>query len=174
MYEFFQGCRKPIARSMNTRTVRAAAFGIGVVAGLRSLLAPAVLTWTARKKFVNRSFPFAGVVSRPVSKKMIKLAAGELLADKLPFTPNRISPGPLAVRLASGAACGAAVSFLARQSAKEGALLGGAGALAGAFGGYYARRSFSRSYPDFAVALVEDALAVALAVGISRQVTYRI
>lgn len=159
---------------MNTRAVRAAAFGIGVVAGLRSLLAPAVLTWTAQKRFVDRSFPLASIVSRPVSKKMVKLAAGELLADKLPFTPNRISPGPLVLRIASGAACGAAVSFLAQESAKEGALLGGAGALTGAFGGYYARRSFSRNHPDFAVALVEDALAVALAVGISRQVTRRI
>lgn len=159
---------------MTIRAVRAAAFGIGVVAGLRSLLAPAVLTWTAQKKLVNRSLPLASVVSRPVSKKMIKLAAGELLADKLPFTPNRISPGPLALRIASGAACGAAVSFLAGESAKEGALLGGAGALTGAFGGYYARRTFSRKHPDFAVALVEDALALAIAFGISRQVTHRV
>jgi uncharacterized membrane protein len=159
---------------MTTRKVRAAAFGIGVVAGLRSLLAPAVLAWTAHKKFVGRSFPLAGVVSRPVSKKMIKLAAGELLADKLPFTPKRISPGPLTLRIASGAACGAAVSLLARESAKEGALLGGAGAVAGAFAGYYARKNFRRNYPDFAVALVEDALAIALAAGISRRVTHRI
>lgn len=159
---------------MTTRMVRAAAFGIGVAAGLRSLLAPAVLTWTAQKKLVNKSFPLASVVSRPVSKKLIKLAAGELLADKLPFTPNRISPGPLVLRVATGAACGAAVSFLARESAKEGALLGCAGALAGAFGGYYARRSFSRNYPDFAVAVVEDALAIALAAGIARQVTHRV
>jgi uncharacterized membrane protein len=158
---------------MTTRTLRAAAFGIGFVAGLRSLLAPAVLTWTAQKKFVNNSFPMAGLVSRPVSKKMIKLAAGELLADKLPFTPDRINPGPLALRIASGAACGAAVSFLTKQPPTEGALLGGTGALAGAFGGYYARRSFRRNHPDFAVALVEDVLALALAVGISRQVTQR-
>lgn len=158
---------------MSPRGVRAAAFGIGVAAGLRSLLAPAVLTWTAQKKFVNQGFPLAGVVSRPVSKKMIKLAAGELLADKLPFTPNRISPGPLALRIASGAACGAGVGFLARASTREGALLGGVGALAGAFGGYYARRSFRRDHPDLAVALVEDALALALAFGISRQITRR-
>jgi uncharacterized membrane protein len=146
---------------------------MGVVAGLRSLLAPAVLTWTAQKKLVNKSFPLAGVVSRPLSRKMIKLAAGELLADKLPFTPNRISPGPLALRIASGASCGAVIAILARASAKEGALLGGAGALAGAFGGYYARKSFRRNHPDLAVALVEDALALALAVGISRQITLR-
>lgn len=159
---------------MTPRTVRAAAFGIGVVAGLRSLLAPAVMAWTAQNKFIGRDFPLAAVVSRPVAKKVIKLAAAELLADKLPFTPNRISPGPLAARIASGAVCGAAVSFLARQSAKEGALLGGTGALAGAFGGYYARKNFRKNYPDLAVALVEDALAVALAFGITRQVTHRI
>jgi uncharacterized membrane protein len=159
---------------MNARTVQAAAFGIGVVAGLRSLLAPAVLTWTAHKKVVTTTFPLAVVVSRPVSRKLAKLAAGELLADKLPFTPDRINPGPLAVRLASGAACGGAVSALARDSAVQGALLGAAGALAGTFGGYYARKAFRRNYPDLAVALVEDALAVALAFGISRQVTHRI
>jgi uncharacterized membrane protein len=156
---------------MNPRTVRAAAFGIGVVAGLRSLLAPAVIAWTAKKNFIPREFPIAMLVSGPASKKIIKLAAGELLADKLPFTPKRISAGPLAARIASGAACGATVSFLAKESPKQGALLGGAGALAGAFGGYYARRSFSRKYPDLAVALVEDAIAIALGFGILRQVT---
>jgi uncharacterized membrane protein len=133
-----------------------------------------VLTWVAHKSFVNRTFPLAAVVSRPISKKLIRLAAAELLADKLPFTPNRISPGPLAVRVASGAACGAAVTLVARESAKEGALLGGAGALAGAFGGYYARKTFRKSYPDLAVALAEDGVALALALGISRQVTHRI
>jgi uncharacterized membrane protein len=66
------------------------------------------------------------------------------------------------------------VTLVARESAKEGALLGGAGALAGSFGGYYARKAFRRNHPDIAVALVEDILAVALAVGISRQVAHRI
>lgn len=158
---------------MNSRSVKAAAFGIGVVAGLRSLLAPAVLAWTAHKKFANRSFPLAAFVSRPVSKKIVKLAAGELLADKLPITPSRISPGPLALRLASGAACGAAVSFLAQKQPKEGAMLGTAGALTGAFGGYYARRSFRRNHPDLAIAFIEDAVAIALAFGIARQVLRR-
>jgi uncharacterized membrane protein len=111
------------------------------------------------------------VVSGPASKKIIKLAVGELLADKLPFTPNRIKAGPLAARIASGAACGAAVSYLAKGSPKEGALLGGAGAVAGAFAGYYARRSFSRNRSDLAVALVEDAIAITAGFGILRQIT---
>ena len=159
---------------MSPGSMRAAAFGMGVVAGLRSLLAPAVLIWNAQKNVIKRDFPLAILVSGPASKKMIKLAAGELLADKLPFTPKRISPGPLAARLASGAGCGAAVSWLAKESPMEGALLGSAGALTGAVSGYYARRSLSRNHSDIAVALAEDALAVALAIGILRQVTRRV
>lgn len=154
---------------MNPRSVRVAAFGIGVVAGLRSLLAPAVLAYTAHNKYIGREFPLAALVSRPASRKLIKLAAGELLADKLPFTPKRISPGPLAARLASGAACGAALSYVAKKSVKEGALLGGAGALAGAFGGYYARKSLSRKHSGLVVALVEDGLAISVAAGIARR-----
>ncbi len=159
---------------MNPSSLRAAAFGIGAVAGLRSLLAPAVVAWTAQKKIVGRDFPLVSLVSRPASKKMMKLAASELLADKLPFAAKRISPGPLAARIASGAACGAVVSWAAKGSAKEGTLLGAAGAVAGAFGGYYARRSLSRNHSVLAVALVEDALAIALAFGIMRQVAPQI
>jgi len=158
---------------MSPGSARAAAFGIGVVAGLRSLLAPAVLVRTTQKNLLDKNFPLATLVSRPASKKMIKLAAGELLADKLPFTPKRISPGPFAARLASGAACGAAVSWLAKESPIEGAVLGSAGAIAGTVGGYYARRSLSRNHSALAVALVEDALAITLAIGILRRVTPR-
>ncbi len=158
---------------MSPGSARAAAFGMGVVAGLRSLVAPAVLVWSAQKNFIDRDFPLANLVSRSASKKMIKLAVGELVADKLPFTPKRISPGPFAARLASGAASGAAISFLAKESPIEGVLLGSAGAFAGAVGGYYARRSLSRNHSAMAVALVEDALAITLAMGILRQVTRR-
>ncbi len=151
---------------MRRGAVRAAAFGIGMVAGLRSLVAPAVVVWSAHHRLAGRDFLLRRWVSRPASRKLIKLAAGELLADKLPFTPRRISPGPLAARLASGAACGAAVSFMLRESPGEGAVLGGAGALAGAFGGYYARMGLRKNHSDLALALIEDALAVAGAVGI--------
>ena len=42
----------------------------------------------------------------------------------------------------------------------EGTLLGGLGAIAGSLGGYHVRKSISRDMPDFAVGLLEDALAV--------------
>ena len=47
--------------------------------GQTALLPPAVLAWTAQNKFMGRDFFLAAVVSRPVAKKVIKLAAAELL-----------------------------------------------------------------------------------------------
>jgi uncharacterized membrane protein len=156
---FYDG--RDFATLMMTRpAIRAAAFGIGVVAGLRSLTAPAIVAWAAERKYLRPRFPLAGLLTHKLSRKMIKLAAGELLADKLPFTPKRINAGPLAARIASGAACGAALSYALEGDWQPGAMLGAAGATAGAFGGYYARKSLSRSNSPLAVALLEDAVAV--------------
>jgi uncharacterized membrane protein len=151
---------------MTRSSLRVAAFGIGIVAGLRSLTAPAVLVWTADKKIVRKSFPLAGLLSHKVTMRVVKLAAGELIADKLPFTPGRISTGPLAARLVSGAACGAAVSLSSKGTWQEGAVLGAAGATVGAFGGYYARKHLSERNPKIAVALVEDAIAIGIGIAV--------
>lgn len=145
---------------MTRGSIRAVAFAIGVVAGLRSLTAPALVAWAAEKKYIRRRFPMAALVTPKLSRKLIKLAAGELLADKLPFTPKRISPGPLSARLASGAVCGAAVTYATEGNWQEGAALGAAGATAGAIGGYYARKRLSRKNSPIALALAEDAIAV--------------
>ena len=83
-----------------------------------------------------------------------------MIADKLPFTPSRLNAGPLASRIASGAICGAAVCGAVKRPLAEGALLGGLGAIAGALAGAHIRKSLSREMPDFAVGLLEDALAV--------------
>jgi uncharacterized membrane protein len=107
------------------------------------------------------------------SKKIAELAVGEFIADKLPSTPNRISPLPLAFRMASGAACGAALFTAAREPAREGALLGAVGALAGAFAGFYLRKRLTRTFPDFVVAIAEDVLAVAAGAVIVSAVSHR-
>jgi uncharacterized membrane protein len=151
---------------MKPTSIRAAAFGIGVVAGLRSLTAPAILAWAAHRKYTRLRMPVAGVLTSKISRRAIKLAAGELLADKLPLTPNRINPGPLAARLVSGAACGAALSWAVKAPWNEGAALGAAGAVAGAFGGYYARKHLSKSRSTLAVALVEDAVAIGTGIAV--------
>lgn len=139
----------------------ALAFGIGAVAGLRSMTAPALVSWALAEKMIRvRSSLLAPIISQRVSKRTVELALGELIADKLPFTRDRISPGPLAARVASGALCGAVVSLASRRPGLDGMGLGALGAVAGAVAGYYARKKLSNRMPGLAVALLEDAVAI--------------
>ena len=98
-------------------------------------------------------------------------ASTRLLADKLPFTPDRISPGPLAVRIISGAACGAAISYSAKKPVQEGAIFGALGALVATFAGYHLRRKLSRKTSSLGVALAEDALAIGAGFAIVAQLS---
>jgi uncharacterized membrane protein len=91
------------------------------------------------------------------------VAIGELIADKLPMTPNRTAPVPLLARIVTGGVCGACVCAAAGKSLLAGALLGGMGGIAGAFLGYRIRRRLDLHIKDVAVALCEDAIAIASA-----------
>ena len=135
--------------------------GIGAVAGLRPMMALAVIARALRRGWIRpgRS-PFARIVSASASKRLAELAISELIADKLPFTRSRLNPGPLASRVVSGAICGVVIHGTLKQPVAQGAVLGGLGALAGATAGYHIRQRLNREMPDFAAGLLEDALAV--------------
>jgi len=146
---------------MKRQHAPALAIGIGAVAGLRPMMAPAVIAWALRRGWIRAGrSPFARMVSGSASKRISEFAISELIADKLPFTRSRLNAAPLASRVASGAICGAAIHGTLKQPLAQGAVLGGLGALAGAITGYYVRQRLNREMPDFAVALLEDALAV--------------
>jgi uncharacterized membrane protein len=137
------------------------AVGIGAVAGLRTLAAPAVLAWAAKRRWIRLgNSPFARIISAKASKRIVDLALSELIADKLPFTPSRLKPGPFAARIVSGAVCGATIYDGVEEPLKEGAVLGGLGAIAGALAGYHMRKRLSRNLPDLGVAVFEDVLAI--------------
>jgi len=139
----------------------ALAVGIGAVAGLRTLTAPAVLAWAAKRRWIRLgNSPFATLISAKASKRITDFAVSELIADKLPFTPSRLNPGPFAARIVSGAVCGATIYGVVKQPLRKGAVLGGLGAIAGAFAGYHMRRKLSRNLPELGVALLEDALTI--------------
>lgn len=140
------------------------AFTIGVVAGLRSMMAPAAVASTAQRNPRALRHSRLSFLGSPHSAKVMNLLAmGELVADKLPFAPSRTNPPSLVTRLISGAVSGAAVAISERGSAVEGVLLGSAGAVAGAFGGYHLRRQAGRKLhvPDLVIAPLEDLLALA-------------
>jgi uncharacterized membrane protein len=94
------------------------------------------------------------------------LAFAELIGDKLPFTPSRLTIGPLGARLVSGAICGGALAAPGGQGLATGAVVGAIGGLAGSFAGFHARRAgtAAKVLPPVAVALIEDAIAIGLAI----------
>jgi uncharacterized membrane protein len=79
------------------------------------------------------------------------------------LTPNRtVLPG-LIGRSVFGGLSGAGVAAAGAQTIAGGAILGAAGGVAGAFAGYEVRTRLVRllKVPDFVIALVEDAVAIA-------------
>jgi len=144
------------------------AFLIGVIAGLRSLTAPAVVSWGARLGWLHLENTWLAFLGAPVAPYILSaLAVGELIADKLPKTPSRKAPVGFAARVMTGALCGAALGATS-QAAIGGLLAGVLGAVAGTLGGYEARRRLVRAIGgnDFPIALIEDAIAIGGAIWI--------
>lgn len=138
-------------------------FAIGMCAGLRSMTPPAVVAWAARYRWPHLQQSHLAFVAAPVTPYVLTaLACAELIADKLPFIPSRLAPGPLTGRILAGGLCGAVLCAAAHQSPAAGALAGGMGGVAGAFAGYHVRRELVTrlGLPDVAVALIEDVVAV--------------
>ena len=138
------------------------AFLIGVVAGLRSMTAPAAVSWAARLGWLhleNTRLAFLGFTATPYV--LTALAIGELINDKLPKTPSRKTPVPFIGRIVTGALCGAALGA-AGQSIICGLLAGASGAAAGTLGGYEFRARVVRAIGgnDLPIALLEDAIAI--------------
>ena len=140
--------------------------GIGVVAGLRTLTAPAVVSWAAHLGWLNlHATPLAFMASTASVAIFSILALCEFVADVMPKTPNRTSPAPLAARLVTGGLCGACLCASANQSIWTGAVLGGIGAILGAFAGYEIRKRLvaTLNVKDILVAIPEDLVAIGLA-----------
>jgi uncharacterized membrane protein len=138
------------------------AFFIGLFAGLRSFTAPAVTGWAVYLQWLSLDRPLSLIGSLPAAVVLTVIAVGELIADKLPQTPNRTAPIGLIARIVTGAVTGACIAASAGQRAAVGAIIGAGGAIAACFGGYYARKYLVRTLRlrDLYVALAEDVIAV--------------
>jgi uncharacterized membrane protein len=137
------------------------AFLIGVIAGLRCLTAPAVVSWAAHLGWAHLENTWLAFMGSPITPYMASLLAlGEIVNDKLPKTPSRKAPASFSLRIAMGALCGAALSA-SSQAWIGGSLAGALGAVAGTLGGYEARsRAATAIGKDLPVALIEDAIAI--------------
>ena len=142
------------------------ALGIGIVAGLRSLTAPAVVAWGAHLGWLNlNGSPLAFMGSTTAVAVFSLLAISELIADKLPMIPRRTAPAPLMARVVTGGLCGACLCAAAGKLLLAGALLGGIAGIIGAFLGYGLRKRLVNNFhiKDLVLAVCEDAVAIGLA-----------
>ena len=147
---------------------------LGFANGLRTLTPIAVVCWFAYTGHLHVQGTWAFWETNLVSAIIFTvLAIGEYIGDKLPQTPSRIAPGPLAARIVFGGLVGAIVATSLHLSLALGILPGAISAVAGAFLGYHLRRFLTHTVklPDFPIALAEDFVTAGLAFLALRVVT---
>jgi len=140
------------------------AFQIGIIAGMRSLTAPALVSHKLSQASPDPipDSPLHFLTSPKTATALAVMAGGELIGDKLPNSPDRIAPPVLSGRIVAGAMSGAALSEADGQPLAYGAVLGAVGALVGTVAFFHLRiwLNHEKGIPDPIVALVEDAMTV--------------
>ena len=137
------------------------ALGIGFIAGLRAMTAPAAIAWAGYLLWL----PLAGTALAFMGSIwavgiFTLLALFELVSDQLPSTPSRKVPVQFGTRLLMGALNGAAIGAVA------GVLLAGmacgvAGAVLGTYVGAAFRAGLAKAFgKDLPAALIEDLIAI--------------
>ena len=134
---------------------------IGVVAGLRAMTAPALVSWAAHLGWLPLQgtwLAFLGYAWTPWI--FTALALGELVSDQLPKTPSRTVPLQFGTRIVMGGLCGAAIGSVP-GSWLVGMLAGMAGAVIGTLGGHALRARLAKAFGrDLPAALLEDVVAI--------------
>jgi uncharacterized membrane protein len=138
---------------------------LGVVSGLRAMMAPAAVSWAAKLgTLAVAGTPLAFMGFKYTSIILTVCAVGELISDKLPKTPSRKTPPQFIARILSGSLVGATVGA-GSGSLIFGLLAGAIGAVAGTYGGAAVRGRLATAFgKDFPAALLEDVVAIVLSV----------
>jgi uncharacterized membrane protein len=134
---------------------------IGIVAGLRAMTAPAIVSWAAYLGWINLGDSWLSFLGHWVTPWIFTvLAIVELVTDQLPSTPSRTVPMQFGARIVMGALTGAAVGV------SGGMLIGGLiagiiGAVVGTLGGRAVRGKLAAAFgQDRPAAFLEDAVAI--------------
>ncbi len=141
------------------------ALGMGAMAGIRTFSAPVTCAHILSHRYSGElgasrlRFMQSGVAANVFKI----LAIGELIADKLPFTANRIRPLSLTARCLSGALVGAAIYKSVSGNLVVGAAAGTGAALISSFVSFYLRKAIvdKSQLPDPVVAIMEDLFVIA-------------
>lgn len=138
---------------------------IGIVAGLRAMMAPAAIAWAASSGILPLQGTWLAFLGWRFTPWIFTLlAAGELVTDQLPSTPSRKVPTQFGGRILTGGVSGAAIGYTT-GSPLFGLVLGIIGAVIGTLGGARLRARLALAFgKDRPAALIEDALAIGLSV----------
>lgn len=138
--------------------------GIGALAGLRSASAPAITSHILSQHHSSRleNTPLDFMQSDTTASTLKLFAAGEMVMDKMPFTPNRIKPASATFRCLSGALAGASISKATGGKIGAGALFGAAAALAATYVSFLLRKATVKTTGiiDPVIGALEDALVL--------------
>jgi uncharacterized membrane protein len=150
---------------MNPASVVLSLSAIGFASGLRAFTPLALVTWVGLWGWMplgGSRLAFIGTVAGAIT--VSSLAIAELIGDKLPITPSRLSAGPLGARIVTSALAVSAICVGLGRSLMLGILCGALSAVAGAYCGFHARRSLVSRFGarDWIVAVLEDLLTIAL------------
>jgi uncharacterized membrane protein len=143
---------------------------LGTLAGMRSMAAIAVVGQLSRKGALDATTGPLALVTKPRFATVTGiLAVTELVADKLPITPNRTAAGPLLGRALTGGLSGAVVCAARQKSVLAGALIGAAAGVGAAYAAYELRKRLgSRLHvPDFVIAVAEDVVVGSLGMALT-------
>lgn len=163
--DFFRSTMK----TSNTSAYQGAKFwpvvGFATLAGMRSMSAPALLSrYFSRQPANGLNGSRLRFLQKPLTASVLQVVSvGEMVADKLPMTPDRTAPPVLLGRILSGALVGAAWYKSRHGSALGGGLLGGLVAVASTFVSYALRTGISEKagVPVALVGVGEDVLVLA-------------
>ena len=133
---------------------------IGVIAGLRTMTAPAAVAWGAYLGWLPLAGTWASFMGHWAAVGIFTiLAIVELITDQLPSTPSRKVPPQFGARVFMGAIAGIAIAGPANWIV--GVLAGIVGAVIGTFGGAELRGRLAANFgKDQPAAFIEDAIAI--------------
>ncbi|WP_313604655.1 DUF4126 family protein [Rhizobium sp.] len=137
---------------------------MGGVAGLRAMMAPALITWAAALGWLDLSGSWLHFLGSNWAVLILTiLAVLELVTDQLPNTPSRKVPQQFITRLITGGVAGAAIG-IPYELWLAGLVSGVLGAIAGTYGGAWARAKLADHFGnDQPAAFIEDGVAFAVA-----------
>jgi uncharacterized membrane protein len=136
----------------------------GIVAGSRTLTAPAAVSWAAHLGLLDLDGSWLAFMGNIWTVWVFSvLALVELIADQLPSTPSRKVPMQFGARIVSGALCGATLG-VSGGSWIAGLVAGVIGAVVGTYGGAEIRARMAKAFGrDSPAAFIEDIGAIVLA-----------